>query len=74
MIALGYPAYQARPKLMRPLNKMVHRDHFGEEDFRTDEEVRDFIKKTGAWVFANHRRGVDKNMLGWVAGFEPVTP
>jgi nitroreductase len=64
MIALGYPAYKSRPKLMRPLDKMVHRDYFGEEDFRTYEEVRDFIKKTRAWVFANHRRGADKNMVG----------
>jgi len=64
MIALGYPAYKSRPKLMRPLDKMVHRDYFGEEDFRTDEEVRDFIKRTRAWVFANHRRGADKNMVG----------
>ncbi len=64
MIALGYPAYRPRPKLMRPLDKMVHRDYFSEEDFRTDEEVRDFIKKTRAWVYANHRRGADKNMVG----------
>jgi nitroreductase len=64
MMALGYPAYKARPKLMRPIDKMVHRDYFGEEDFRTDEEVRDFIKRTRAWVFANHRRGVDRDMVG----------
>jgi FMN reductase (NADPH) len=64
MMALGYPAYKSRPKLMRPLEKMVHRDYFDEEDFRTDAEVRDFIKKTRAWVFANHRRGVDKDMVG----------
>jgi FMN reductase (NADPH) len=64
MIALGYPAHKSRPKLMRPLDKMIHRDHFSEEDFRTDEEVRDFIKKTRAWVFATHRRGADKDMVG----------
>jgi len=64
MMALGYPAYKSRPKLMRPLDKMVHRDHFSEDDFRTDEEVRDFIKRTRAWVFATHRRGADKNMVG----------
>ena len=61
MIALGYPAYEPRPKLMRPVDKMIHRDHFGKEDFRSDEEVRDFIKRTRAWVFANHRRGADKS-------------
>jgi nitroreductase len=64
MMALGYPAYKSRPKLMRPVDKMVHRDYFGENDFRTDEEVGDFIKRTRAWVFANHRRGADKDMVG----------
>jgi hypothetical protein len=64
MIALGYPAYRSRPKLMRPLDKMVHRDRFSEGDFRTDEEVRDFIKRTRAWVFATHRRGADKKKVG----------
>ena len=64
MIALGYPAYKPRPKLMRPVAKMVHRDHFDEEDFRTDEDVRDFIKRTRTWTYANHRRGADKNMSG----------
>jgi len=64
MIALGYPAYKSRSKSIRPLDNMIHRDHFSEEDFRTDEEVRDFIKKTRAWVFATHRRGADKNMVG----------
>ena len=29
MMALGYPAYKSRPKLMRPTDKMVHRDYFG---------------------------------------------
>jgi nitroreductase len=64
MMALGYPAYKSRPKLMRPIEKMVHRDYFGEEDFRSDEEVRDFIKRTRAWVFANHRRGADRDVVG----------
>lgn len=64
MMALGYPANRPRPKLMRDKAKMVHYDYCGEEDFRTDEEVRDFIRRTRAWVTANHRRGVDKSMLG----------
>jgi len=63
MIALGYPAYKSRPKLMKPVEKMIHRDYFGEEDFRTDGEVKDFIKRTRAWVFANHQRGADNDIL-----------
>lgn len=64
MMALGYPAQRPRPRLMRPVDKMVHRDYFNEDDFRTDEEVRDFIIRTRTWVNANHRRGVDKDMVG----------
>lgn len=64
MMVLGYAACKSRPKLMRPLEKMVHRDYFGEEDFRTEAEVRDFVKRTRSWVFATHRRGVDKDMVG----------
>jgi nitroreductase len=62
MMALGYPAYKARPKLMRAREEMIHHDYCGEGDFRTDEEVRDFIRRTRAWVTASHRRGVDKDM------------
>jgi nitroreductase len=64
MMALGYPACKSRPKLMRDRTKMVHYDYCGEEDFRTDEEVRDFIRRTRAWVSANHRRGADKSLVG----------
>ena len=59
MMAVGYPAYKPRPKLMRASEKMVHYDYCGEGDFRTDEEVRDFVRRTRVWVTANHRRGAD---------------
>jgi nitroreductase len=64
MMALGYPANRPRPKLMRAKEKMVHRDYCGSDDFRTDEEVKDFIRRTRTWVSANHQRGVDKKMMG----------
>jgi len=54
MMAVGYPASKPRPKLMRDTEKMVHYDYCGEEDFRTDEEVNDFVKKTRTWVMAAH--------------------
>jgi hypothetical protein len=50
MMLLGYPAATARPKFLRPKEKMVHYDDCGPDDFRTDEEVREFIRKTRAWV------------------------
>jgi nitroreductase len=64
MLVLGYPAYKPRPKLLRPKDKMVHYDYCGKEDFRTTEEVNDFARRTVTWTTANHRRGVDKDMMG----------
>ena len=65
MMALGYPAYRLGPrKLMRDRQKLVHYDYCGKDDFRTDEEVNDYIKRARIWTTANHRRGVDKKMMG----------
>ena len=59
MMALGYPAYKPRPKLMRAREKMIHYDYCGEGDFRTDDEVNDFARRTRTWTIATHRRGPD---------------
>jgi nitroreductase len=65
MMALGYPAYKMTSrKLLRDREKMVHYDYCGADDFRTDEEVNDYIKRARTWVTANHRRGADKKMVG----------
>ncbi|MEJ2726516.1 MAG: nitroreductase family protein [Deltaproteobacteria bacterium] len=56
MMVLGYPGAVSRPKLLRPKHKMVHIDDCGAEDYRTDEEVRDFAKRTRAWTIGQHRR------------------
>ena len=58
MMALGYPAITPSPKFMRDKQKMIHYDFCGKDDFRTDEEVRDFIKKNRAWITATlHKQG-----------------
>jgi hypothetical protein len=63
MMALGYPAYRLDSrKLLRNRETMVHYDDCGRDDFRTDEEVDDFIRARGIWTTANHRRGADKKM------------
>ena len=65
MMALGYPAYKlTSKKLMRDKERMIHYDRSNADDFRTDEEVDDFILKARTWTTANHRRGVDKKMMG----------
>ena len=65
MMALGYPAYKlTSKKLLRDKGKIVHHDYCGPDDFRTDEEVNDFIKRARTWTTVNHRRGVAKKMVG----------
>jgi len=61
MLALGYPAVKPRPKLMRDKETIVHYDYCGHEDFRTDEEVRDYIRRSRNWTMAAHRRKPDKS-------------
>ena len=62
MMALGYPAYRLDSrKLLRERDSMVHYDDCGKDDFRSDEEVNDFIRRARIWTTANHRRGVKKN-------------
>jgi nitroreductase len=60
MLALGYPAVKPRPKLLRAKDKMVHFNYCGPEDFRTDEEVRDYIRKARTWTMASHARKPDQ--------------
>lgn len=60
MMAVGYPAVKPRRKLMRDKETMVHSDHCTLEDFRTDEEVIEYAKKTMAWMCATIERMPDK--------------
>lgn len=62
MMALGYPAIKKiGGKLVRPLEEMVHFNYCGKEAFRTDEQVRDFIRKTRRWVLSVHGRPADES-------------
>jgi len=56
MMVVGYPDAEPRPKLLRSKEKMVHYDYCGKEDFRTDEEVNDFARRTKTWTLATIRR------------------
>ncbi len=59
-MALGWPAYRLdAKKLLRGKKKMVHDDDCGPDDFRTEAEVDDFIRRARVWTTANHRRGID---------------
>lgn len=56
MMILGYPGAVSRPKFLRPKEKMVHIDDCDAKDYRTDEEVKDFAKRSRAWAIGQHRR------------------
>jgi hypothetical protein len=56
MLALGYPALQPSGKFMRETKKMIHYDDCGVEDFRSDDEVKDFVKRARNWTIGTHRR------------------
>jgi len=43
MMAVGYPASEPRPRLVRAKEEMVHYDNYDKAKFRTDEKVKDFI-------------------------------
>ena len=45
MMVVGYPDAGPSPKLLRDRQEMVHYDYCGEESFRKDEEVTDFISR-----------------------------
>jgi nitroreductase len=56
MLALGYPAIVPSEKFMRDQAKMVHYDDCGPKDFRSEEEVKDFVKRARNWTIGTHRR------------------
>jgi nitroreductase len=59
MLALGYPALKPSGKFMRDRKKMIHYDDCGPEDFRLEEEVKDFVKRARNWTIGTHRRKAD---------------
>ena len=45
MMALGYPDMEPHPKMLKSVEEITHRDFCGEDNFKTDEEVKQFIFK-----------------------------
>ncbi len=44
MLAVGYPDSEPKSRLVRAREEMVHHDYYDKTKFRTDEEVKDFIR------------------------------
>ncbi len=60
MIVLGYPEMEPRPKLMRNREEMIHYDDCGPDDFRSNEDAIEFVKRARNWNIGSHSRGPDK--------------
>jgi nitroreductase len=43
MLAVGYPDFEPKPRLVRAKEEMIHYDYYDEGKSRTDEKVNDFI-------------------------------
>ncbi len=54
MMVVGYPAAPAAPKIIRPLEEMIHYDDCGIKDFRSDAEVEAYAAETKAWCMKEH--------------------
>jgi nitroreductase len=54
MMVVGYAYSQPLPKIVRDLDDMVHYDDCGVRDFRTDEEVAAYARKTWEWCMKAH--------------------
>jgi len=42
-LAVGYPDFEPKPRIVRDKEEMVHYDYYDEAKFRKDEEVNNFI-------------------------------
>ncbi len=56
MMVLGYPAIGPPGKFLREREEHLHWNRCAAEEFRSDEEVRRFVKKARSWTMGTHRR------------------
>jgi len=57
-MVLGWPAISPPEKLMRETDKMIHWDRQETGAFRSDEEVREYVRKARSWTIGAHSRKV----------------
>jgi len=56
VLAIGYPAAEPSPKLLRDAADMVHYNYCKVDEFRTDEEAAALAKETQNWAKEQHKR------------------
>jgi len=56
MMALAYPATKPRPKFLKDKQSMVHTDYCGIEEFRSEKELKEFVRKNRNWALSTIRK------------------
>lgn len=60
LMVLGYPAITPPDKFIREAEEVTHWEDCGPESFRSDEQVRAFVKKTRNWTIGTHSRKAEE--------------
>jgi nitroreductase len=58
-LVLGYPAIKPKPKLLKDTAKMIHYD-CDPDSYRTDDEIKDFIRRARTWNISMEERKADR--------------
>ena len=58
MMAMGYPAIQPPGKFLRSKDEILHWNKCSDTEFRSEEEVRAFVKKARNWTIGTHSRDI----------------
>lgn len=45
MACIGFPAAEPKPRLVRPLNEVLHHEKYDKSKYRTDEQILEYIRK-----------------------------
>jgi hypothetical protein len=54
MMVIRYEANPSNTKIVRDSAEIVHYDNCGVQDFRTDEEVKEYVQITKDWCISGH--------------------
>jgi len=61
MMAVGYPASEPKPRMVRTREEMVHYDYYDKAKFKTQEGVKDYIKATKG-ILSDFRDSLSKTV------------
>ncbi|MFC1930525.1 nitroreductase family protein [Chloroflexota bacterium] len=60
IIPIGYPAYQPPPPYRRKLSEIMHFDRYEQSKFRTDKEIKDYIRLLRGRTKRGYEVGVEQ--------------